>query len=29
VSTGLEKHCRLDACQMSFCELYGKPKDRL
>lgn len=24
VSTGLEKHCRLDACQMSFCELYGK-----
>ena len=24
VSTGLEKHCRLEACQMSFCEHYGK-----
>lgn len=24
VSTGLEKHCRLEACQMSFCEYYGK-----
>jgi methylenetetrahydrofolate reductase (NADPH) len=26
VSTGLEKHCRLEACQMSFCEYYGKAK---
>jgi methylenetetrahydrofolate reductase (NADPH) len=24
VSTGLEKHCRLEACQLSFCEHYGK-----
>ena len=24
VSTGLEKYCSLDTCQMSFCEHYGK-----
>ena len=24
VSTGLGKYCRLEACQLSFCELYGK-----
>jgi methylenetetrahydrofolate reductase (NADPH) len=24
VSTGLEKYCRLDACQLAFCEHYGK-----
>ena len=24
VSTGLGKYCSLQACQMSFCELYGK-----
>jgi len=24
VSTSLGKYCRLEACQMSFCELYGK-----
>jgi methylenetetrahydrofolate reductase (NADH) len=24
VSTGLEKYCRLDECQLSFCDLYGK-----
>ncbi|RLC15482.1 MAG: methylenetetrahydrofolate reductase [Deltaproteobacteria bacterium] len=25
VSTGLEKYCRLEDCQLSFCEHYGKP----
>ena len=30
VSTGLGKHCRIEACQMSFCEYYGKAiNDRL
>jgi methylenetetrahydrofolate reductase (NADPH) len=29
VSTGLGKYCDLEACQMSFCERYGKPAYRL
>jgi len=28
VSTGLEKYCRLDACQMTFCEHYGQTESR-